>query len=93
MGRDASSGSNHRERGRPAGSLPDEADVPRIRMSHYDDSGQKSSGPTMGAPENHHVVCRDCAFEEICSTDWAAESVARTHRGETAHETTHARIE
>ncbi|WP_276258104.1 hypothetical protein [Haloglomus litoreum] len=47
----------------------------------------------MGPLESHHVVCRDCAFEEICSTSWAADSVARTHRGETDHRLALARVE
>lgn len=61
-------------------------------MSHYETAGNQRTGP-MGPPEKHHLVCRDCGFEEICSTEWAADATARTHRGKTEHELALARVE
>lgn len=47
----------------------------------------------MAGIETHHIVCRDCEWEEIASTSWAAESIARRHRGETEHTVDHDQIE
>jgi hypothetical protein len=79
----------------PLGCHPGGADVPTVSMRQNASTGKESTAGPMGPIEKHHVVCHDCAFEEVVDDGWTADDLALEHRGATndTHQVSAARIE